>query len=359
MSVPEARKPPTRVAISPGSILLVLLALAVAALAADVLVAARRVLSWVVACAVAAALIEFIVRALQRFMARWLAVILVLLGVAGVAALLVFGAFQDLDREVSRLQEVAPEAAERIERSQRVGDVATEVELARRVTDAVERLKQPSSGLANEAVSSGGAYIVSAVLTVLFLSWGPKLARAGFHQLDRERAEVVRRIAVTAFRRSRRYVLMAVAQATVVGVLGWLVCRWADLPAPVPLGLALAAMTMIPGLGILLGSLPILLLAGGLNPREEVLAIAAFFLLLQGVSSFVVQRWIVRHSLYVGPAIVVIAYLVGFELYGIGGAIYSAAIAVGIVAVVDAAEVEETSGGEGPSAATEAAPLET
>lgn len=50
-----------------------------------------------------------------------------------------------------------------------------------------------------------------------------------------------------------------------------------------------------------------------------------------------VQPKIVRASgLYVGPAVIVIGALTGFELYGIGGAIYGAALTVLGVAVIDA-----------------------
>ena len=63
-----------------------------------------------------------------------------------------------------------------------------------------------------------------------------------------------------------------------------------------------------------------------------------------------VLRWVVApRSLSVGPAAILIALVVGFEVYGVGGAYYGAALAVLGVALLDAA------GEPGPTRATGAA----
>lgn len=325
-----------RLELTAGSVALVLLAIAAAVLAAEVLVSARRVISWIVACAVAAALIELVVQYLDRWMKRAFAIVLVLLAIGGIAGVLALGVFQDLDVEIRRLQNDVPAAAAQVQRSERVGRLATEVELERRVTAAVDRLRSPASGLAGEAVSSAGTYTVCAVLTILFLSWGPKVASAAVEQLERGPADRVRTITRHAFRRARRYVVLALLQSVVVGFVGWVVCELVDIPAPAPLALALAAFALVPNIGVLVGALPILLLSAGLSTTGTAITVAATFFALQALSTLVVQRRIVRASgLYVGPAVVVIANLVGFELYGIGGALYGAAIAVFGVAAID------------------------
>lgn len=328
---------PVRVEVTVGSVVLFLAAIAGALAAAEVLVSARRIVSWAVASAVVAAMIELVVRTLEPIIRRSLAIVLTLLAIAGLSGLLVFGVSQDLDREVRRLQDLAPVAALRIEQSERFGEVATEAQLQHRVRQAVNRLREPSSGLAGEAVSSIGTYIVCAILTVLFLSWGPKVSRGALAQLPPAKAERVKAVAESAFNRARRYVLLALGQSLAVGLIGYLACRYFDLPAPAPLALALAAMTLLPKIGILFGALPILLLSGGLGSPRQTVILAVLFLGLQLLSTFVVQHRIVRTShLYIGPAIVAIAFLAGFELYGFGGAMYAAALFVFAVAAIDA-----------------------
>jgi predicted PurR-regulated permease PerM len=46
---------------------------------------------------------------------------------------------------------------------------------------------------------------------------------------------------------------------------------------------------------------------------------------------------VVPRSLAVGPAAIVIAVILGFEVYGVGGAIYAAALAIFGIALLDAA----------------------
>lgn len=149
---PEAQVSRVKIEVTAGSIVWVLLAIAVAVMAANVLVEARRIISWCVACAVVAALIELVVNWLDRWMRRSVAIVLVLLTLGGIAGVLVFGVFHDLDVEVRRLQTETPIAAQSIENSDRFGSITNEVNLDRRVTEAVHQLNSPSSGLAGEAV---------------------------------------------------------------------------------------------------------------------------------------------------------------------------------------------------------------
>src|SRR3954453_21804883 len=100
MTTSSGRTSPTRVEITPGTVVLMLLAIAASVLITDILVAARRVLSWVVACAVAAALIELVAQWLDRWMSRVVAIILVMITIGAIAAGIAFGVMNDLDREV-------------------------------------------------------------------------------------------------------------------------------------------------------------------------------------------------------------------------------------------------------------------
>lgn len=327
-----------RVDVSVTSVVLALFAIGLAIEAAFLVTSARRILSWVIACAVVAALIELAVQWLTNWVRRPIAIVLVLLTIAASAGFLVFGVFHDLDREVNRLQALAPVAAHDIEQSKRFGNIATELHFQERVQDAVDRLKEPSSGLAGRAVSSLGSYFVCAILTILFLSWGPKLARGALGQLSETRRHHTERIFDFAFSRARQYVSLALLQATCIGFATFVACLWADLPAAIPLALALAVMSLIPAIGVMIGAVPILILSGGLLGAGTTLALAGFFLLVQVGSNYSIQPQIERAAdLYVGPGIIVIAFLAGFELYGIGGAMYAAALCVMGTAVIDGA----------------------
>ncbi len=302
------------------------------------MVSARRIFSWVVASAVAAALIELVVGWLDQYMRRAVAVVLVLLLLVSSAGVLTVGVLRSLDREVDRLQHAAPQAAADIETASRFREQAQEMRLSERVRQAVDRLSSPSSGLAGDAVSSVGAYTVCGILTILFLSWGPRVLRAGADQLAPQTRRRVFDITSSAFVRSRRYVMLSIVHAVVVGLAVYAACRLADLPAASPLALAIAVTTLVPYIGIVVGSLPMLLIAAGFAPAATTTKLAVFVVVMQVISSAVLQPRIVRLSnLYVGPAVIVIGFLAGFELYGVGGAMYALALAVLGVAAIDAA----------------------
>ena len=122
-----------------------------------------------------------------------------------------------------------------------------------------------------------------------------------------------------------------------VGVIAWALCYWEDVAAPIVVGVAVAALSVVPGFGIVVGGAFGLLLEAGLGSADGVLRLGIAFVLLQIANSQFSRRVVAPRSLVVGPAVIVIAVIVGFEIYGIGGAIYAAILAIFGIAVLDAA----------------------
>lgn len=324
--------------VGPEAMAVVLGALAAAVVAFEVARSASRIIGWAVACAVVAALIEPLVTALDRWLPRVLAIVAVLLFIGAAGASVAGGVLADLDRQFDRLLVEGPRAAAELEESENLGELARDFRLRERVDDLLDRLREPTAGLAASAPTTTSSYLVCAVLIAFFLSWGPKLGRAVFAQLpDNGRGERVRAVARTGFSRARRYALAAIARATVAGLVAYVLCRLEDIPAAIALAVAVAALSIVPGFGIFLGSLPALLLKAGLDPGPGALWLTAAFVVLQVLDEIVLRRLVAPRSLTVGPAAIVIALVVGFEVYGVGGAFYGAALAVLGVALLDAA----------------------
>ena len=59
-------------------------------------------------------------------------------------------------------------------------------------------------------------------------------------------------------------------------------------------------------------------------------------LILQTIEAAVVRPYVDARTVRVGPTIPIVVALLGFELYGIGGAIYGIALAVIALAALDA-----------------------
>ncbi len=129
----------------------------------------------------------------------------------------------------------------------------------------------------------------------------------------------------------------SIAQGVIVGLLAAGGALLLEMPAPVLIGLIVGLMAMLPYIGITLGSIPLVLLIAG--TRSAVAAAVAFALVLvvQALEVFVVRPWVDGATLHVGPAVPVIVVAVGYGVYGVGGALYGAAIAVFLLALADAA----------------------
>ena len=327
-----------RLRVGPEAVAVVLTGAAAAYIAFGLATAARRTIGWAVACAVVAALIEPAVTLLDRWLPRFLAIAVVLLVVGVTSVAVATGVLADVDNQFDRLKVEAPRAALELEASPRFGDLARDFRLRERVGELLERLQDPTSGLAAEVPSRTSVYLICTVLTAFFLSWGPRVGRAALAQVtDEGWRGRVQQVAGTAFSRGQRYALATIARAVVAGVVTGILCRIEDVPAPVVLAVTVAALSVVPGFGILAGALPAMLLEAGPGQGGGAFRLAAAFLVLQVLDEIVLRRVVAPRSLTVGPAAIVIALVVGFEVYGVGGAFYGAALAVFGVALLDAA----------------------
>jgi predicted PurR-regulated permease PerM len=335
----ETRSLATHVELDLRTVALTFGFIVIVVLSRGVIVAARRPLGWAVATVIAASFLAPVVERLAQHIRRAVALIIVLLLTAATIGLVMWGVLHDLDRESEHLYRVAPVAARTIERSPRFGKAARDFRLEDRVTDAVATLRKRSQSLAGKAASRAGTYFVCAILTIFLLNWGPRMARSAGEQFtDPARRARIEHVAADAFGRWQHYVVGTVAQAMAYGVLMWSVCRALSIPAPTPLALVVAFFSIIPYMGVIAGSIPALLIAAGLESFGRAGVLLAIVVVLQLVHIWVTQPQIVeRSSLYVGPFVLITSITLGYRVYGTGGAVFGSALAVLVVAVLNAA----------------------
>ena len=329
-----------RLLLTPSAVVLVFGSIVAALVARNLFVAARRPLGWAVAALVMAAASEPMVSRLSRHMRRGFALLCVLIPLIAGVGLIGRGVYQDLDRSIDRLKTAIPEAAAGIEESDRFGEVARDLDLSEKAQEVADDLEKPSSTVAGEAVGSGGAWLVTTILVIFALAWGPRFSTAALKQVtDEERRDRMAHVVGVAFSRSQIYVDMMLAQGVVVGLLGWVLFRAFDVPAPTPLAVLLGALSLVPVLGIFVGGLPAVMLVAGFESFGRAGILLAILVVAQ-VVQVVLYQSVTRRTLYVGPAIVVIAWLLGYGIYGIGGAVVGAAVSVFAIALVEAAAEE-------------------
>ena len=315
-----------------------LLGLTIGALA--MVAASTRVIGWVLTAATVAALLHPGVDALHRKVPRGIALAAVVVSALAILGFIGYRAVDDVNAQVDELEEALPDAAREIERSERFGELATDARLAARVETFVEELPERLRGgdtadALRSAATRGVAFLATGVLTIFFLIHGPRLLGAGIAQLPTRRQQQTQRVAVAAYRRAWRYLAGTVGMSAIAGLLAYLCARVLELPGATPLAVWVALIDIVPLVGVVLGALPIVLLAGATSPAIETVLVAVVLVGWQVVEALTMQKRVEQASIHIGPFLTIAVAMIGLELYGIGGALISVVAAVFVVATAD------------------------
>ena len=322
-----------RVRVTPTSVALVVGAVIIALVLAEAFTAAHTTLGWVVSCSVVALLLDPLVSFVDRYLPRLLSVILVLLALVTVIAGITIGLATDLANSLEELRDAAPAAAQDLEARYAV---AREVGVAERVesfiSDLDDRMRSDALAVAAETVPT---YVVTGILMLFILGYGRRYFAAFVDQFAPYRRPRLRAVISGASRRGQRYLLAVLAHSIVNGVIVGTACWLLDLPASRSLGIAVGFFTLLPLIGVLVGGLPALLLAFGSEGWQTGLIVLGVLVALQLVEALVVRPSVDARTVRLGPTVAIVVALLGFELYGVGGAVYGVALAVIGLAALD------------------------
>jgi len=308
-----------------------------------VFVAAHRPLSWAAAAIVAAVLFDPVVDRLAVWVRRGPAVLLTFLAVGAVGFGTTYLVFAEVQAAVDRLEAVAPDAAAAVEqRDDTLGGLARDFGLAGRITDFVTALGDRVTGRDDVLRSTAGTaptYLVCAVLTIFLMTYGPRIARAALDQdPDEARRERVAAIVGPAVSMARGVIVHTVGSAVLVGVTVAGAASLLDLPAPSALGFVAGVFSILPHVGLAVGTVPALLLTVAFRSGTAAIVLAGAVVALQVADSVFLRPYIARRTVDVGLLIPWVVALLGYSIYGIGGAAYGLAYAVTGVAILDLLE---------------------
>jgi predicted PurR-regulated permease PerM len=304
--------------------------------------AAERVIGWMlVAVAVAGLLHPLLVR-LSRWLPRGLAAVLIALGGLGVIGFVAYGVVEDVSAATKALRREAPLAAQRLEESERFGELARSVELRDRVDTFVakvpERLRGgPPAEAFRAATTRGVAFLTTSVLTLFLLLHGPELVHAAFAQLhDEGRRERWEHVARVAYRRGFGYARGTLLMAVLAGWLAFGLCYSAGIPGAAALAVWVGLWDVVPLVGAVVGAAPIVGLAAADSPRKALL-LAAIIVAYQVFEDVGLERRLEQKTMRLGPFLTVAAGLAGLELRGATGALLGVLVAAFVAAVLDEA----------------------
>lgn len=317
-------------------------------LAGIALVAASvRVIGWLLVAATLAGLLEPAVTGLGRRIPRGLALAVVMLVTLGVAAGVGYLVVDDVNAELSELQDAVPRAAREVERSDRFGEAAREIDFAERAKAFVDELPERLRGgdvqdAVRSAATRGVAFLATGVLTIFFLIHGPRLLNAAIRQMPPHRQAEARRIGLAVYRRSWHYIAGSLSMAIMAGMVSYACAAAIDAPGKAPLALWMTMLDAVPLLGVVLGGLPLILLAATTASWQGTVAVGVLLVGWQAFEALRLQRMVECRSLHLGPFVTIAVAIVGLEVYGIGGAL------IGLVATVLVAATLDEVVGHGP-----------
>jgi predicted PurR-regulated permease PerM len=333
---------PTYVRVRASSVLLVFLAVIAAVVMRDVFVSAHRTIAWAFATALLAALLLPVVTRLSRHLPHFLALVLTVVGFALISAGLWAGARSTVVREAEHLKERAPTAAATLEKKY---SWAERADLTGRVDALIAHMKKPSTGQQlGRAAGTASAYFVPGILVLFLMVYGPRMVSGGVAQLPEARRARASRLVSGTVSDARVQILVALTQAVAVGFVIGGVSAAVGLEAPFLIGFIAGLLGIVPAVGIVLGSLPAVLLAVALASPAAGLALLAVAVALQAVQVVLVRPALRRSVGDVGPALAVVVMLIAYELYGIGGAVYAFVGLVFVMALVRRVGLEHDEG---------------
>ena len=258
---------------------------------------------------------------------------------AGVlAAVVVVGSFlalvlPDIIRQIGELVEAAPEYLRQAqEGSGFLADLNQQFDLQGRLQELSGSLPETVLGL----VGSFAAFIFNAVtvlvLTIYITVNLPKLRAGVARLLGREHRAEFEEILDESVQRVGGYVLGNLAVSAIAGVTSFVFLVLIGVPFAAALAFFVALTDLIPTVGALIGA-AVASTVAAFAGVPELIATIAFFLVYQQIENYVIQPRVMRRTVEMSAALVILAVLIGGTLLGVVGAL----LAIPIAAVVKVA----------------------
>ena len=162
---------------------------------------------------------------------------------------------------------------------------------------------------------------------IFFLLYGNRLVAGALSVIsDEKNREETKQLLIRAYTRTTLFGWSQVCLSFVAGLATYGVSRISELPAAGLLGVWVAIWNVVPVFGVIIGSLPVVVLAGAQSPRLALLLLL-FFIAYETVESIVRYKLLGHKALRLDSIITIIVVFGGLELYGLGGALAGLVIA--------------------------------
>src|SRR3954469_7025793 len=308
------------------------------ALALDIVVETRRVLTWIVVGAFFAVALYPVVGWLQRRMLggkrRALATFLVFLLVFILLAALIAAFAVPLVNEGTKLAGQLPQQiADARAGKGPIGDLLQRTNALQWVQDNQDKISKFASGLTAPAasVASGFATGIAGTLTVFVLAYlmvleGPKVVQTSLNVFPPTTAERIRRVGGDCAKSVTGYISGNLLISFICGLLTYVVLLVAGVPFAGLIALFVGVADLIPLVGATIGG-AVAVIAGFIHSVPAGITVLVFFVLYQQLENHLLQPLVFARTVKLNPLTVIIAILIGVELLGVLGALLAIPVA--------------------------------
>jgi len=271
----------------------------------------------------------------RRRVPRWAAVIIVLLGVAGIVAGFVAAAIPPLAAQTSKLISELPHYAHILQNhNSQLGRLNVKYHIEQRLSHL---LATRGSSLIGGVLGAGAlvlgavtSTLVVLVLVVYFLAGMPQIKLFFYRLAPHSRRARVILLGDEIFTKVGGFVLGNVVTSVVAGLGTYLWMLAFGIPYPILLGLFVALMDLIPVIGSTIGGAVVSLVALTVS-LPVAIATLAFYIAYRLAEDYLLVPRIMGSAVKVPAVVSVVAVLVGGALLGIVGALVAIPVAAALL----------------------------
>jgi len=301
----------------------------------------RKPIGWLLVATFLAVALSGPVNFVQRRMKRGLAITVVYLGLLavpiGIGALIV----PPLVGSANDLAENAPQYARDVttfvEENKRLRDLDQDYDITSKLREQAQKLPERLGGAASTLrdvglgiVNSIFALVTILILTAFMLGGGRRWIAAGLRYLPEERAARIQRVLERSGSAVGNYVAGALFQATVAGLLAYVVLLILGVPFAGPLALIIFFLDLIPLVGATIGAVLVGVVTLFSNFPTATIVWVVWSIVYQQVENNLIQPQIQKRAVDINPFLVVVAVLFGGALLGVLGALVAVPAAASI-----------------------------
>lgn len=270
-----------------------------------------------------------------RRLPRWLAVLVVFVGMFGLVGGFLAAAIPVVVTQATQFAHDIPTLLRQLrDHTSLLGRLNDRFHLQQRIQQFVN---SAGAGMAGQLLGIGQAvftgladFFIVVVLTVYFLADLPRIRAVAYRLVPASRRPRAILLGDAIFAKVGRYVLGNVLISVIAGVLTYVWLLIFRVPDPLLLGLAVAILDLIPVVGSTLGGVIVCLVALTVSWPVSI-ATAVYFVAYRLAEDYLLTPRIIGGVLKVPALVTVVAVLLGGALLGIIGALVAIPVAAAVL----------------------------